>query len=143
MLRGRDAEAPVLLYVHGGPGVATLPLSKHYADRLEAHFVVVHWDQRGAGASCAGVDPDTLTLDRIVADAIELSEKLAARPGTTRNRVSQNVARVRIACGNRAHHRHEDLRRGDHHHGYHNNYYNGQRGARLRTDSVQQSATAQ
>jgi pimeloyl-ACP methyl ester carboxylesterase len=82
LLRGHDAEMPVLIYLHGGPGVAMLPLAPYYADQLEEHFVVVHWDQRGAGASCEGVDPSTLTLEHAVRDTIELSELLAKRPGT-------------------------------------------------------------
>jgi pimeloyl-ACP methyl ester carboxylesterase len=78
LLRGHDTRNPLLLHLHGGPGVGQLPLAPYYADELERHFVV-HWDQRGAGASCAGVDPATLTLDRVVADAIELAEQLERR----------------------------------------------------------------
>jgi pimeloyl-ACP methyl ester carboxylesterase len=59
-----------------------LPLAPYYSDQLEDHFVVVHWDQRGAGASCEGVDWRSLTLEQAVSDAIELSELLAQRPGT-------------------------------------------------------------
>jgi len=76
LLRGVDRRNPVLLYVHGGPGSAQLPIARLYSGELEKHFVVAHWDQRGAGASCAGVDWSTLSLERIVADAVELSEKL-------------------------------------------------------------------
>jgi pimeloyl-ACP methyl ester carboxylesterase len=43
--------------------------------------VVVHWDQRGAGASCEGVDWSSLSLERIVADAIELAEELGRGDG--------------------------------------------------------------
>ncbi len=81
LVRGRDVSRPVLLYVHGGPGGAHLPLARMYSAALEDAFVVVHWDQRGAGASCDGVDRGTLSLDRIVTDAIELSEHLASRFG--------------------------------------------------------------
>jgi pimeloyl-ACP methyl ester carboxylesterase len=81
LVRGRDRTRPVLLFVHGGPGFGQLPVARGYSDRLEQHFVVVHWDQRGAGASCAGADFDALTQERVVADAIELSERLAARFG--------------------------------------------------------------
>jgi pimeloyl-ACP methyl ester carboxylesterase len=81
LVRGHDRAKPVLLYVHGGPGFAQLPLARHYSDQLERHFVVVHWDQRGAGASCAGTDFASVTRERIVADAIELSEQLARRFG--------------------------------------------------------------
>lgn len=81
LVRGRDREKPVLLFVHGGPGFAQLPIAPGYSDQLERHFVVVHWDQRGAGASCAGTDFATVTRERIVADAIELSEQLRSRFG--------------------------------------------------------------
>ena len=81
LLRGRDANAPVLLYVHGGPGAGMLPLAPGYSRQLEEHLVVVNWDQRGAGASCEGIDWNTLSLDQVVSDLIELSERLAARPG--------------------------------------------------------------
>jgi pimeloyl-ACP methyl ester carboxylesterase len=79
LLRGHDTRRPLLLYLHGGPGGAHLPLAPFYAGELEKHFVVVHWDQRGAGASCEGVDPATLSLERITADAIELAERLTTR----------------------------------------------------------------
>ena len=81
LLRGRDRSKPVLLYLHGGPGFAQLPLAPGYSDQLERRFVVVHWDQRGAGASCAGTDFASLTRERIVADAVELAQQLAKRFG--------------------------------------------------------------
>src|SRR5215211_4830858 len=76
LLRGTDRRNPILLYVHGGPGASQMPIAPTYSDELEKHFVVAHWDQRGAGASCAGVDWNTLSLDQIVNDTIELAEKL-------------------------------------------------------------------
>jgi pimeloyl-ACP methyl ester carboxylesterase len=81
LVRGRNRSAPVLLYIHGGPGFAQIPLARFYSDALEEQFVVVHWDQRGAGASCDGTDFDALTLDGIVDDTIELSQVLASRFG--------------------------------------------------------------
>jgi len=79
LLRGHDVRRPLLLYLHGGPGGAQMSLAPFYSAELERHFVVVHWDQRGAGASCAGVDPATLSLERIVDDTLELAEQLRAR----------------------------------------------------------------
>ncbi len=76
LLRGNDRRNPILLYVHGGPGASQMPIARTYSDELEKHFVVAHWDQRGAGASCAGVDWNTLSLAQIVNDTIELAEKL-------------------------------------------------------------------
>lgn len=81
LVRGHDDSNPVLLYLHGGPGLAHLPLAPYYSAELEEEFVVVHWDQRGAGASCEGVERSSMTLEQVVADTIELSEQLARRFG--------------------------------------------------------------
>jgi pimeloyl-ACP methyl ester carboxylesterase len=75
LVRGRIG-APILLKVHGGPGQAEMPTIDMNA-QLERHFLVVEWDQRGAGKSAAAVEPRAaMTLDQIVADAIELTEHL-------------------------------------------------------------------
>src|SRR5262245_39499123 len=83
LLRGHDRASPVLLWVHGGPGFGQLPIAAVTSEQLERRFVVVHWDQRGTGASCDGSDEDfeTVTQQRIVADALELAEELVARFG--------------------------------------------------------------
>ena len=84
LLRGHDREKPVLLYLHGGPGFGQLPIAPGYSAELERHFVVVHWDQRGAGASCEGADFADVTREQIIADTIELSAQLARRFGRPR-----------------------------------------------------------
>ncbi len=76
LLRGNNKDNPILLYIHGGPGAGQMVLAPGYSNELEKHFVVAHWDQRGAGASCSGVDWSTLSLDQIVDDTIELAETL-------------------------------------------------------------------
>ena len=79
MIRGRNIENPVLLYLAGGPGGTDLGAMR--ADvGLEQHFVVVTWEQRGVGKSYAALDPaDTLTLERMVADTIEVTNYLRER----------------------------------------------------------------
>ncbi len=72
LIRGHDREAEVLLFIHGGPGVPNMPFS-HLQSKLEEHFVVVQWDQRGAGKSFStSLDPTTLEIERYVEDAGEL-----------------------------------------------------------------------
>lgn len=75
LVRG-GADAPILLKVHGGPGQAEMPTIDMNA-QLEQHFLVVEWDQRGAGKSAAAVEPRAaMTLNQIVADTVELTERL-------------------------------------------------------------------
>ncbi len=79
MIRGRSVEKPVLLYLAGGPGGTDIGAMRMDAG-LEQHFVVVVWEQRGAGKSYAALDPvETLTLEQMVADTIEVTNYLRAR----------------------------------------------------------------
>ena len=79
MIRGRSVDNPVLLYLAGGPGGTDLGAMR--ADvGLEQDFVVVTWEQRGVGKSYAALDPvETLTLDQMIADTIELTHYLRNR----------------------------------------------------------------
>jgi pimeloyl-ACP methyl ester carboxylesterase len=79
MIRGRSVDSPVLLHLAGGPGGTDLGAVR--ADTsLEDDFIVVTWEQRGAGKSYAALDPvETLTLGQAVADTIALSEHLRDR----------------------------------------------------------------
>jgi len=79
LIRGHDRESELLLFLHGGPGVANMPLC-HLNAELEKHFVVVQWDQRGAGKSYAqNSSDDSMTIDQFVDDAVELTELLRKR----------------------------------------------------------------
>ncbi|MBI1403280.1 MAG: alpha/beta fold hydrolase [Porphyrobacter sp.] len=69
LLRGRNCSAPVLLWLHGGPGGAETPLFRLYDGALERHFVVAYLDQRGAGQSYdPASDPAQLTVAQHLAD---------------------------------------------------------------------------
>lgn len=79
-IRGNDRDNPLLLFVHGGPGSPEMIPVRHYNRSLEEHFVVVNWDQRGAGKSFStGIPPETMNLDQIVSDALELTAFLRER----------------------------------------------------------------
>jgi len=80
IIRGQDATNPILLYLTGGPGNSDFGYTRTFLEPLEEDFVLVGWDQRGAGASYPALDPvSTLTLDSAVSDVIELSEYLTGR----------------------------------------------------------------
>ena len=79
LIRGWKRDAPVLLLMHGGPGFPCMPFA-HVAPDLEKHFVVVHWDQRGAGKSYSSAIPESsMNMKQFVADTVELSDHLRAR----------------------------------------------------------------
>ncbi|WP_235884602.1 alpha/beta fold hydrolase [Bradyrhizobium frederickii] len=77
-IRGEDRDNPVLLFVHGGPGGTTLPISSAWRP-WEKHFTVVQWDQRGTGRTYGAAGDmlaPTMTLERMTQDGIELTEYL-------------------------------------------------------------------
>ena len=81
-IRAADPHAPVLLFLHGGPGSANLAKLRLQVPQLEKHFVVVTWDQRGAGKSASlGFDYSTLSIEQMVSDAHELVTYLKTRFG--------------------------------------------------------------
>ncbi|WP_405039883.1 alpha/beta fold hydrolase [Serinicoccus sp. LYQ92] len=77
MIRGTDTDNPVLLFLAGGPGGSELGAMRRHLPELEEHFVVVTWDQRGAGTSYPALDRTrTLSLESYVSDTIELTNHL-------------------------------------------------------------------
>jgi pimeloyl-ACP methyl ester carboxylesterase len=72
-----DAENPLLLMLHGGPGTAQIGFIRHFTQPLEKEFIVVNWDQRGSGKSYKyKPDASTMTIEQFVNDAIELIKGL-------------------------------------------------------------------
>jgi len=80
-IRGRDADRPVLLFLAGGPGGSELATVRHTLGGLEDHFVVVVWDQPGAGKSYRAMRRRDITLETYVEDAGALLDFLAGRLG--------------------------------------------------------------
>lgn len=68
-----EENKPVLLFLHGGPGVPELFTMKKEMQYLEEKFVVIYWEQRGAGKSYRVKD---LTLEQILLDTEALTQWL-------------------------------------------------------------------
>jgi proline iminopeptidase len=82
MIRGDNIANPVLLFLAGGPGGTEIGAMRRHGQLLEQNFTVATFDQRGAGKSADNLEPTaTLTLDRAVSDAIEVTNYLRQRFG--------------------------------------------------------------
>lgn len=80
LVRGHDRTRPVLLFLHGGPGMPAMFLAHAFQRELEHDFVVVHWDRRGAGKSFdAAAQTTTLSVSQTLEDTYELTRTLRAR----------------------------------------------------------------
>ena len=80
-IRGQDVTKPVLLFLAGGPGGSQLATARYALGGLEEHFVVVNWEQPGAGKSFDAVDRSTMTPERYIEDAHALVMLLRERFG--------------------------------------------------------------
>lgn len=75
--RGARRDAPLLLWLHGGPGGAETPLFRYFNGELEDRFLVAYWDQRGAGRSFdSAADLRALTIARHLMDLDLVVERL-------------------------------------------------------------------
>ena len=80
LIRGANRSNPVLLFLHGGPGMPVMYLSHAFQRPWEEDFVVVQWDRRGAGKSYdSQLPPQTINVEQEIADTLELTNLLRQR----------------------------------------------------------------
>ena len=77
-IRGQNRDNPVLLLLHGGPGLPTNPYSQTFLFSWTRDFTLVQWDQRGAGKTFGKSGPldPAVTIDRMALDGVEVAEFL-------------------------------------------------------------------
>jgi pimeloyl-ACP methyl ester carboxylesterase len=82
LVRGQNRHAPIVLFLHGGPGMPMMYLAYAFQRPLEKRFLIVQWDRRGAGKTFS-VDSNVakMRVSQEMADTIELMEALRARFG--------------------------------------------------------------
>jgi len=78
-LRGWDKNAPVLLFLAGGPGGTQMAAVRHELAELEKHFVVVNWDQPGSGKSYYAERTKNIAPQTYIEDGYALTENLKER----------------------------------------------------------------
>lgn len=75
-IRGVNKDAPVLLFLAGGPGGTQMSSTRYELAELEKHFVVVNWDQPGSGKSFHCMNVKDITVQTYIDDGIALTEYL-------------------------------------------------------------------
>jgi pimeloyl-ACP methyl ester carboxylesterase len=82
-VRGQNVNNPILLFIHGGPGIAFIPLAGAWQASWERHFTVVQWDQRGAGKTYASNDKElqrrTMNVPQMEQDTLDVVNYLRNR----------------------------------------------------------------
>jgi pimeloyl-ACP methyl ester carboxylesterase len=76
-IKGRDVNAPILLYLHGG--MPDYFLTERYPTGLEELFTVVWLDQRGAGRSYDPAGSGSASMSDMVDDVLAFTEYLRER----------------------------------------------------------------
>lgn len=81
-LQTRGEQSPVLLFVHGGPGMPEYWLTRRYPTRMHEAFTVAWWEQRGAGLSYRPDIPvETMTIEQFIDDTLAVARHLCGRFG--------------------------------------------------------------
>ena len=82
LIRGNRCSNELVLFLHGGPGSPITRLAgTRYQGALEERFVVVHWEQRGAGKSYRAGLSGPLALETYIADALAVTDQLRSAFG--------------------------------------------------------------
>lgn len=77
-IQSKDANNPVLLYLHGG--MPDYFLKQKYPTGLEKLFTVVWWEQRGSGISYnEDISKESITQEQLISDTLAVTNYLRER----------------------------------------------------------------
>lgn len=80
IIEGENIHNPVLLFLHGGPGMPEYPIIKSDNLLLHKYFTVCYWDQRGSGMSyCQKEKDDPLTFEQLIKDTVTITKHLCKK----------------------------------------------------------------
>ncbi|HPC35448.1 MAG TPA: alpha/beta hydrolase [Candidatus Marinimicrobia bacterium] len=81
LIRSADINNPIILFLHGGPGMPMMYLAHEFQRPLEKHFTVVQWDRQGAGKTFVRNTHsiDNMNIRQQLDDCYELIDTLRHR----------------------------------------------------------------
>lgn len=83
-IHGDDCANPAVFFVHGGPGNPSTPFAAKVYHAWEKDFVLVQWDQRGAGKTFErnpATADGTLTIELMARDGIAVASTVSQHLG--------------------------------------------------------------
>jgi pimeloyl-ACP methyl ester carboxylesterase len=79
-IRGKSENNPVVLFMHGGPGMPEFFLAEKFMTQIEDKFTVCYWEQRGSGLSYRPTSAcRDITSEQLIADTIAVTNCLRKR----------------------------------------------------------------
>ncbi len=82
IIRGKDYRNPVILFLHGGPGMPEYFLADPSFQKIYDSFTLCFWEQRGAGISYrSDADLSKITTETLIDDTAEVARYLCSRFG--------------------------------------------------------------
>lgn len=74
-----NSELPVLLFIHGGPGMSESTFSYAFQEGISDLYTVVHWDQRGSGKTLSKNKNIYPTIEELLDDLIQVVKYLKTK----------------------------------------------------------------
>ena len=81
LIRSNDINNPIMLFLHGGPGMPMMYLAHEFQRPLEKYYTVVQWDRRGSGKTYSRNKPakESMTIRQLIDDTYDLIDTLNRR----------------------------------------------------------------
>lgn len=80
-IEGMNRDNPVLLFLHGGPGMPEYTFFEKYCPQIETSFTVCYWEQRGSGLSYGDTPASSETSEQLISDTLSVTNYLRNRFG--------------------------------------------------------------
>lgn len=81
LIRSANRNNPIILFLHGGPGMPIMYMAHEFQRPLEKNFTIVQWDRRGAGKTFSRNKPtiESMNIRQLLNDTYDLIDTLRTR----------------------------------------------------------------